>query len=245
MARKRADLLVVDRGLAPNRSRARALILSGSVIAGDSRRVDKPGDLLDEAVELRRRNQPLPYVSRGGTKLEAALRELGVDPSGRVCLDVGASTGGFTDCLLQHGASRVYAVDVGYGQLAWQLRQDDRVVVIERCNVRTIDPRLIPEICSLVVADVSFISLELALPPALRFVGPGAEVVALVKPQFEVGKGEVGKGGIVRNDSARRGALDKVVALFGRLRLVDVRSIDSPIEGAKGNREYLIAGRLA
>lgn len=244
MARKRADLLVVDRGLAQSRSRAQALIIAGSVIAGDGQRIDKPGSMLDEQIALRLRHQPLPYVSRGGTKLEAGLREFGVEATDRVCLDVGASTGGFTDCLLQHGASRVYAVDVGTNQLAWQLRKDERVVVIERCNIRTIDPALIPETCSLLVADVSFISLGLALPPALRFLAPGADVIALVKPQFEVGKGEVGKGGIVRDEAARRGALAKVVDLFGRIQIADVRTMDSPIQGAKGNREYLIYGRL-
>ncbi len=243
MARKRADLLAVEQGLAPTRSRAQALILAGAVMSGPDRKVDKPGDLLDESVELALRGEPLPYVSRGGLKLAAALDAFGVDPRDRVAIDVGASTGGFTDCLLQRGARRVYAVDVGYGQLAWSLRQDPRVVVIERANIRTLDPALVPEPCSIAVIDASFISLEIVIPAALRFTAPGATLVALVKPQFEVGPERVGKGGIVRDPEARQGALEKVRALCLSLGLVDLASIDSPILGAKGNHEYLLGAR--
>lgn len=243
MGRRRADLLVVERGLAPSRSRAQALILAGTILTEDGHQVAKPGDLLDERIGIRMRGEPMPFVSRGGLKLAAALDAFEIDPTGRVCLDVGASTGGFTDCLLQRGAVRVYAVDVGTNQLAWSLRSDPRVVAIERCNIRQIDTDRIPEPCRMIVADVSFISLTLALPPAMQFAGPGCDVVALVKPQFEVGRQEVGKGGIVRDDAARQRALQRIEALYEDLGLVGVRAIDSPVPGAKGNREFLLAGR--
>jgi 23S rRNA (cytidine1920-2'-O)/16S rRNA (cytidine1409-2'-O)-methyltransferase len=242
MARRRADLLAVEQGLAPSRSRAQALILSGAVLFGEGERVDKAGQLVDERYDLYLRDQPLPYVSRGGLKLEAALDQFGIDPQDRVCLDVGASTGGFTDCLLQHGAARVYAVDVGYGQLAWSLRQNPRVVVIERCNIRTMDAALLPEICEVIVVDVSFISLRLVLPAVARFAAPSAALVALVKPQFEVGRDRVGKGGIVRDPAARADALSGVVQALGGLQGSAIRSMESPIRGAKGNVEYLVTG---
>jgi 23S rRNA (cytidine1920-2'-O)/16S rRNA (cytidine1409-2'-O)-methyltransferase len=245
MPRQRADILVVEQGLAPTRSRAQALILAGTVLCGPDRKVEKPGDLLDASVELSLRGDPLPYVSRGGLKLAAALDAFGVDVRDRVALDVGASTGGFTDCLLQRGARKVYAVDVGYGQLAWSLRQDGRVVVIERANIRTLDPAAVPEPCGLIVIDVSFISLEIVIPAALRFAAPAATLVALVKPQFEVGPERVGKGGIVRDAAARAGALDKVRAACVAMGLGELASIDSPILGAKGNHEYLLRARLA
>jgi 23S rRNA (cytidine1920-2'-O)/16S rRNA (cytidine1409-2'-O)-methyltransferase len=242
MTRQRADILVVEQGLAESRTRAQALILAGAVMAGADRKVAKPGDLLDCACELWLRGEPLPYVSRGGLKLAAALGHFEVSPAGLVCLDVGASTGGFTDCLLQRGAAKVYAVDVGYGQLAWRLRQDPRVVVIERENIRTLAKEMIPEPCRLVVIDVSFISLRIVLPAALQFAAE-ARVVALVKPQFEVGRRDVGKGGIVRDPEARAACLVAIVEECGRLGLTEVRTMDSPITGAKGNHEFLLTAR--
>lgn len=245
MARRRADLLAVEQGLAPTRSRAQALILAGAVLCGPDRTVAKPGDLLDEATVLSLRGEPLPYVSRGGLKLAAALQAFALDVRGQVALDVGASTGGFTDCLLQHGARRVYAVDVGYGQLAWSLRQDERVVVIERHNIRSLPPELVPEPCEIAVIDVSFISLKIVVPATLPFLTPAAMLVALVKPQFEVGPAEVGKGGIVRDAAARARALSEVMDACARAGFAELRSIDSPIRGAKGNQEFLLCGRRA
>jgi len=245
MTRQRADVLLVEQGLAPTRSRAQALILAGAVMRGPDRKVEKPGELVDDSIELSLRGDPLPYVSRGGLKLAAALDAFGVDPTGRTCLDVGASTGGFTDCLLQRGARRVYAVDVGYGQLAWKLRQDPRVVVLERVNIRNLDPALVPEPCELVVIDASFISLGIVVPASLRFAAPGATLVALVKPQFEVGPKDVGKGGIVRDPVARERALAEVRDSCAKLGLGGLESIDSPILGAKGNHEYLLRARVA
>ncbi len=244
MSRRRADVLVVEQGLAETRSRAQALILAGAVHLGDGRKVEKAGELLPQDAELHLSGEPLPFVSRGGLKLAAALDAFAIDVTGRICLDVGASTGGFTDCLLQHGAAKVYAVDVGYGQLAWKLRQDPRVVVIERTNIRTIDPALLPEPFGAVVIDVSFISLTLVLPTLLPFVLPGAELVALVKPQFEAGRKEVGKGGIVRDEAARERALQRVLEAAQALGVTDARTMTSPLRGAKGNIEFLLAARL-
>ncbi len=241
--RERADILVVRQGLADSRTRAQALILAGAILDERDQRIDKPGQLLDLGTTLKRKGQPLKYVSRGGLKLEAALDAFAVDPAGRTCLDVGASTGGFTDCLLQRGAAKVYAVDVGYGQIAWSLRQDPRVVVIERCNIRTASDELLPERVDLIVFDLSFISLRLVLERTLRFAKPVVRLVALVKPQFEVGRERVGKGGIVRDAAAR----EEVVAAVGHelthLGLTDVHHIVSPIQGADGNIEFLIQGR--
>ena len=244
MARQRADVLVVDQGLAPTRSKARSLILAGVIIGKGDRRIDKPGELLAADEALRVKGETLPYVSRGGLKLAAAIAAFDIDVGDAVCLDVGASTGGFTDCLLQHGARRVYAVDVGYGQLAWSLRQDPRVVVIERENIRHMPPERVPEPCDCVVFDVSFISLQKVVPAALRFVRPGATLVALVKPQFEVGRADVGKGGIVRDEAARRRALHEVEAALAALGVEALRSMESPVVGAKGNREWLLAGQV-
>ncbi|MFZ5477128.1 MAG: TlyA family RNA methyltransferase, partial [Myxococcota bacterium] len=199
---ERLDLELVRRGLAPTRERARAEIVSGNVLV-DDKPVDKPGTKVREEQVVRLREAPLKYVSRGGLKLEAALDAFGIDPAGRVCADLGASTGGFTDCLLQRGAARVYAIDVGYGQLAWKLRQDPRVVVMERTNVRHLEGP--PEPLGLVVGDLSFISLRLVVPALARLGSP--ELVLLVKPQFEVGRADVGKGGLVRDPAARARAL--------------------------------------
>lgn len=241
--KRRADVLVVEQGLAPTRTRAQALILAGAILTAEGHRIDKPGELLVDTVELQRKGEPIPYVSRGGLKLAAALDHFALSVTGAVALDVGASTGGFTDCLLQRGAARVFAVDVGYGQLAWSLRQDPRVTCIERANVRELDAARIDEPCTVVVIDVSFISLELVAPAVLRLAAPGARWVCLVKPQFEVGRSGVGKGGIVRDETLRLAALERISAFFEVLGFCDVRSMDSPIVGAKGNREYLLTAR--
>lgn len=246
MARVRADKLVVDQGLAPTRSRAQALILAGVVKGEGDRRIDKPGELIAPDVQLHLKGDVLPYVSRGGLKLQGALDHFHIDPTDAVCLDVGASTGGFTDCLLQRGARKVYALDVGYGQLAWSIRQDPRVVVIERTNIRSLvrgDAACpVDSACDVIVFDVSFISLRLVLPPALQFAASPCRIIALVKPQFEVGRADIGKGGIVRDAAARQRALDEAVAECQALGLVDIQTMVSPIEGAKGNQEFLLTG---
>jgi len=241
--RVRADLAVVDQGLAPSREKARALILAGEVLAGD-RPVEKAGDLVDEGAELRLRSAPMPYVSRGGLKLAHALDTFGVDPNGVVALDVGASTGGFTDCLLQRGAARVYCVDVGQGQLDWKVASDPRVRVLDRVNIRVARLDLLPERADLIVVDVSFISLRLVLPALPAFGKPGAPVVTLVKPQFEVGRADVGKGGIVRDEAARARALAEIRQAAAELRYGVGADTTSPITGGKGNVEFLLFLRL-
>lgn len=240
MKRVRVDLLLVERGLAPTRERARALVLAGLVVA-DEHRVSKPGQGVPETALLRLKGEYNPYVSRGGLKLAAAVDAFNLSVQGRVCVDVGASTGGFTDCLLQRGARRVYAVDVGYGQLAWRLREDSRVVTLERQNIRTLPREAIPETVDLVTADASFISLRLVLPKIRELLEPGGDVIALVKPQFEVGKGRVGKGGIVSDPDLRQEALDQVLGAAAELGFEVAGTIDSPVPGAKkGNVEFLV-----
>lgn len=235
----RLDRLLVERGLVESRERGHALLLAGQVLVNDQK-VGKAGTLIPADAEVRILGGQMPYVSRGGLKLEAALRDFGIEAVGLTALDVGASTGGFTDCLLQHGAKQVYAVDVGYGQMAWKLRQDRRVTVVERVNIREIDPALVPEPVDVAVIDVSFISLEKVLPPVIGFLKPGGGIVALIKPQFEVGKGLVGKGGIVRDDAARQQAVEKIRS-FAQEQGFDVRGvIQSPITGQDGNIEYLM-----
>jgi 23S rRNA (cytidine1920-2'-O)/16S rRNA (cytidine1409-2'-O)-methyltransferase len=238
-SRIRADLALVEQGLVPSREKARALILAGEVLAGD-RPIDKAGDLVDPAAELRLRSAPMPFVSRGGVKLAHALDAFGLDVRGLVGLDVGASTGGFTDCLLQRGAARVYCVDVGQGQLDWKLASDARVRVLDRVNIRLAPPDLLPERADVVVIDVSFISLKLVLPALPPLAKPGAPVVALVKPQFEVGRADVGKGGIVRDEAARARALAEVRAAAIALGYTAVADTVSPITGGKGNVELLL-----
>jgi 23S rRNA (cytidine1920-2'-O)/16S rRNA (cytidine1409-2'-O)-methyltransferase len=230
--KKRLDVLLVERGLAESRAQAQALVLAGRVPG-----YDKPGTQVDDsaAVEV---EQPPPYVSRGGEKLAHALDALAVDPAGRDCLDVGASTGGFTDVLLQRGAARVIALDVGYGQLHERLRRDDRVTVLERVNAREL--RELPFAPELVVADVSFISLRLALPPALALARPGWEAVVLVKPQFEAGRGEVGKGGVVRDVEIRRRVVREIAAAALDWGAEAVGVVDSGLPGPKGNREVFL-----
>ena len=235
----RLDRLLVERGLFESRERAQGLILAGQVLVNDQK-IDKAGALVAGDAEIRILGEQMPYVGRGGLKLEAALREFKIEVSGKSALDVGASTGGFTDCLLQHGCQKVYAVDVGYGQLAWKLRQDPRVVAIDRVNIRDIDPALVPERVDIAVIDVSFISLAKVIPSVIQFLKPGSDIVALIKPQFEVGRALVGKGGIVRDEAARAAAVRNVVAVFREAGL-DVKGvIPSPITGQDGNVEFLI-----
>lgn len=243
-SRRRADVLVVEQGLAPTRAKAQALILAGAVLRSDGRRIEKPGESLDESVELQLKGEPLPFVSRGGLKLQAALERFNVNVSEHVCLDVGASTGGFTDCLLQRGAAKVYALDVGYNQLAWSLRQDRRVVVLERENIRHFDPARIPEPITRVVIDVSFISLHLVVPALTTMLAPEAMLVALVKPQFEVGREKVGKGGIVRDPAHRQEALQGVTEMLQEHGFENVQTMESPIRGTKGNVEFLAVARF-
>lgn len=240
-ARERLDRALVARGLAGSREEAARLILAGAVTV-DGVPVDKQARLVAGAARLAVTERP-PYVSRAGAKLAAALAAFHLDPSGLSALDVGASTGGFTDCLLQAGARIVYAVDVGYGQLDWKLRQDRRVVVLDRTNIRYLEPSAIPEPLDLAVIDVSFISLTLVLPNVLRLLRNQAWIVALVKPQFEVGKGQVGKGGIVRDEAQRRSVGDKIVRFGAELGLTPLGLMDSPVAGQKGNREILAAWR--
>jgi 23S rRNA (cytidine1920-2'-O)/16S rRNA (cytidine1409-2'-O)-methyltransferase len=237
--RVRADLAVVEQGLAPSRERARSLILAGEVLAGD-RPVEKAGELVAAGTTLRLRSEPMPYVSRGGVKLAHALDTFAVDVRGATALDVGASTGGFTDCLLQRGATRVYCVDVGHGQLDWKVASDPRVVAIDRANIRHLGRQRVPEVCTLAVVDVSFISLRLVLPTLPPFLAAGASVVALVKPQFEVGKGNVGKGGIVRDEAARARAVAEVAEAARGLGFTVLGETTSPITGGKGNVEFLL-----
>jgi 23S rRNA (cytidine1920-2'-O)/16S rRNA (cytidine1409-2'-O)-methyltransferase len=235
----RLDRYLFERGLVQSREQGQALILAGQVLVNGQKK-DKAGTLVADDADIRILGEQMSYVSRGGLKLEAALREFSIDVTGMTALDAGASTGGFTDCLLQHGAMKVYAVDVGYGQMAWKIRQDPRIVVIERTNVRDIDPALVPEKVDITVIDVSFISLEKVIPSVLRFLKPEAGIVALIKPQFEVGKGQVGKGGIVRDEAARNTAVEKVRTAFQSAGLDVQGIIPSPITGQDGNVEYLI-----
>ena len=240
--RVRLDELLCERGLAPTRSRAQALVLAGRVYAGE-RRLDKPGQQVaaDLPVLVRASDE---HVSRGAHKLIAALDAFAIDPAGLVCLDVGASTGGFTDVLLQRGAARVYAVDVGYGQFDARLRSDGRVIVLERTNARNLTPALVPEPVGLVVCDASFIGLRTVLPAALELTATGAALVALIKPQFEVGKGRVGKGGVVRDPALHDEVCAAVVSWLGGLPGWTVLGIvPSPLLGPAGNREFLIGGR--
>ena len=238
-ARVRADLALVAQGLAPTREKARALILAGQVLDGD-RPVDKAGDLVAARATLRLRGEPMPFVSRGGLKLAHALATFGIEVKDLVAVDVGASTGGFTDCLLQRGARRVYFIDVGHGQLDWKIASDPRVVVIDRTNIRLMPPERIPERCALAVVDVSFISLRLVLPRLPALLNPGAPVVTLVKPQFEVGRAKVGKGGIVRDEADRQHALDEVKAAALEQGYEVLGETTSPITGGKGNVEFLL-----
>ncbi len=237
--KKRIDSLLVEKKLCQSRERAKALIMAGRVLV-DHFPCDKPGAQFPPAIRKKLKGDDIPYVSRGGLKLEAALSANRIDCTGMVCLDVGASTGGFTDCLLQHGAVKVFAVDVGYGQLAWSLRQDDRVVVIERTNVRKMDPAIITDPVDLITIDTSFISLKIVVPAIRQFLKPGGVILALIKPQFEAGKGRVGKGGVVRDPALHAEIIDALSDFFVRQSLFCGPVIPSPVLGPKGNREFII-----
>lgn len=245
MAKTRLDVALVERGLAETRAAAQRLIMAGLVFAND-KRIDKAGTAVLAETPLEVRGQPHPYVSRGGLKLEKALDHFAIPVEARIALDVGSSTGGFTDCLLQRGAARVYAIDVGTNQLAWKLRSDPRVVSMERTNIRDITTTEIPDPIDLIVCDASFISLRTALPNALTLAAPGAHLAALIKPQFEVGKGRVGKGGIVREPELHAEVVDTITTWLAEQPGWKVLGVtDSPITGADGNREFLIAGHLS
>lgn len=238
--KRRADQALVDRGLAESRNRAQALIMAGLVFSGEAR-VAKPGDTVRDDAPLTVRGQDHPWVSRGGLKLAHGLDAFGFDPSGRVCLDIGASTGGFTDVLLSRGAARVYAVDVGQGQLAWKLRTDPRVVVLEKTNARHLDAALIPEPIGALVCDASFIGLRTVLPAGLALCAPGAFAVALIKPQFEAGPERVGKGGVVRDPAVHAEVCDTITAWLGAMPNWTIKGLtESPITGPEGNKEFLI-----
>jgi len=241
--KNRLDVEMVGRGLADTRQKAQALILSGMVTV-EGQRVDKAGHQVGPEDDIGLIGEPMPYVSRGGLKLKGALDEFGLDVAGFVCVDVGASTGGFTDCLLQAGAARVYAIDVGYGQMDQKVANDPRVSVMDRTNVRHLEPNALPEKADLAVIDVSFISLGLVLGPVKGMLKPGGMIVALVKPQFEVGKGNVGKGGIVRDEAQRLGALETVKGFAAAEGFAVAGETVSPVTGAKGNVEYLLFLRL-
>jgi 23S rRNA (cytidine1920-2'-O)/16S rRNA (cytidine1409-2'-O)-methyltransferase len=246
----RLDKLLVERGLVPSRERAQALILAGKVLVNDQK-IEKSGASVDSAVTLRLLGEDLKYVSRGGLKLEKALEHWQINVTGLACLDVGASTGGFTDCLLQHGAAHVIAVDTGYGQLDFRLRQDPRVRLFEKTNARYLTHEALGQFVDIVVMDVSFISATLVLPAVIHSAFPGDEaqrrgrqLVVLVKPQFEAGRTHVGKGGIVRDESAQLAAVEKVRECVWQLGASHTDSIDSPILGAEGNREFLLYARF-
>jgi 23S rRNA (cytidine1920-2'-O)/16S rRNA (cytidine1409-2'-O)-methyltransferase len=235
----RLDCLLVERGLAESRQRAKALILAGAVLVGD-RPVDKVGSTVPADAPIRIRGENIPYVSRGGLKLRGALDAFGLSVRDRVALDVGASTGGFTDCLLQAGAAKVYAVDVGYGQLAWKLREDPRVVCIERTNIRYYNGEALTDAIDIAVIDASFISLRLVIPPVLKLVKDDAILLALVKPQFEAGRAEVGKHGVVRDPALHERILAELSSFCRELGLDTRGQCPSPITGPAGNREFFL-----
>jgi 23S rRNA (cytidine1920-2'-O)/16S rRNA (cytidine1409-2'-O)-methyltransferase len=241
MGKARADKLLVDRGLVESRAKAQALIMAGKVFSAE-RRIAKAGDLVAEDAPLEVKGQDHPWVSRGGLKLAHALAHFALDPKGAVAIDVGASTGGFTDVLLAHGAAKVYAVDVGHGQLAWKLRNDERVVVLERTNARYLSAQEIPEPVDWVACDASFIGLETVLPAALSLTGLNAVAIALIKPQFEVGPDRVGKGGVVRDPALHQEVCERIRSWLARQPGWSVLGIvESPVLGPEGNKEFLIA----
>ena len=241
-AKMRLDQLLVDRGLVETRSRAQAMIMAGNIYS-DTKRLDKSGQQVKIDIPIEIKGQDHPWVSRGGLKLEKGLNDFEVSVQGKTCIDVGASTGGFTDVLLTNGAKKVYAVDVGQGQLAWKLRGDDRVEVLEKTNARHLTAELIPDPIDMIVCDASFIGLEIVLPAALDLAVPGAHVIALIKPQFEVGKGRVGKGGVVREPELHKEVCDRIEAWLGAREGWTVKGVSqSPIKGPQGNIEFLICG---
>jgi len=240
----RLDVVMLEKGLVQSRERARALIMAGKVLV-NNRLVDKPGSFIYKNDHVSLKGEDIPYVSRGGLKLEKALQALDMDITGAVCMDVGASTGGFSDCLLQHGASRVFAVDVGYGQLAWKLVQDSRVVVIDRTNIRYMPAESLEESVDLITIDVSFISLKIVVPAVIKFMKEDARIMALIKPQFEVGKGNVGKGGVVRDPVLHAQVIKSLSDFFTKTGLLRKFVIPSPILGPKGNKEFFICLKCA
>ena len=237
--KERLDVLLVQRGLAPSREKAKTMIMEGNVFV-DQQREDKAGSFFDVEAKIEVRGNTLRYVSRGGLKLEKAMGAFGLDLSGCVCMDIGASTGGFTDCMLQNGAAKVYAVDVGYGQFAWKLRQDPRVVCMEKTNIRYVTPDQIGEPLDFASVDVSFISLTKVLEPAKALLREGAQMVCLIKPQFEAGKDKVGKKGVVREQSTHREVIEKVIAYARGLGFRVLHLDYSPVKGPEGNIEYLV-----
>jgi 23S rRNA (cytidine1920-2'-O)/16S rRNA (cytidine1409-2'-O)-methyltransferase len=236
--KKRLDVLLTEKGFCDSRSKAQAIIMAGQVYV-DGQKADKPGISYEESVDIEVRGESCPYVSRGGLKLEKALRDFGVDPTGFVCSDSGASTGGFTDCLLQQGASKVFAIDVGYGQLDWKIRSDPRVVVMERTNIRYVTPEDLGEALDLSVIDVSFISLKIVLPAIKALLKPTGQVLCLIKPQFEAGREKVGKKGVVREPETHKQVLDDFVELANSLNFTILGLTFSPVKGPEGNIEFL------
>ena len=236
--KKRLDVLLTEQGYADTRSKAQAIIMAGSVYV-DGQKADKPGISYEETVSIEVRGESCPYVSRGGLKLEKALRDFGVKPEGFVCSDSGASTGGFTDCLLQQGAKKVFAIDVGYGQLDWKIRSDPRVVVMERTNIRFVTPEDLGEPLDLSVVDVSFISLKIVLPAIKQLLKSDGQVLCLIKPQFEAGREKVGKKGVVRDPAIHKEVLDTFVDLADSLDFTILGLTFSPVKGPEGNIEFL------
>jgi 23S rRNA (cytidine1920-2'-O)/16S rRNA (cytidine1409-2'-O)-methyltransferase len=240
MVRKdRVDKVLVERGMVPSRERARALIMAGKVIV-EGKRIDKPGIQINVDAPLQLQEGEFTYVSRGGEKIEGALKAFAIDPKGMIVMDVGASTGGFTDCILQKGARKVYAVDVGYGQLAWRLQKDPRVVNLERRNIRYLQREEVQEETDLILIDTSFISIEKFLPHLLGFLKRGGAILSLIKPQFEVGKGEVGKGGVVRDKALHEKVINRISSFSRGLGLTVLGVTESALLGPKGNREFFI-----
>jgi 23S rRNA (cytidine1920-2'-O)/16S rRNA (cytidine1409-2'-O)-methyltransferase len=237
--KERFDKLLVEKGMVQSRERARALIMEGKVTV-DGQTLEKPGLQVKVDAHLQIRGEDMPFVSRGGLKLEAALKAFGVDPEGKVVIDVGASTGGFTDCVLQKGAKKVYAIDVGYGQLAWKLQKDPRVVNLERRNIRYLKREEVAEEADLILVDTSFISIEKFLPHLLGFLKEGGDLLCLIKPQFEVGRGEVDKGGVVKDPALHQKVIDRISQFSQGLGLKGREVIESPLLGPKGNREFFI-----
>ncbi len=241
MAKQRLDVVLVEKGLAASREKAKALIMAGKVL-GDEKKIDKAGTEVNPDLPIRLLGQDIPYVSRGGLKLEKALQVFPVDLTGKVVADIGASTGGFVDCALQNGAVKVFAVDVGYNQLDWKLRSDERVINMEKTNARYLEADSLGEMVDVVTTDVSFISLDKILPPAMTFLKDGGHVLALIKPQFEAGKEKVGKKGVVRDPAVHQEVVEKILALCKEINLT-VWGLDfSPVKGPEGNIEYLLWG---
>lgn len=239
MAKERLDVLLVKRNLVQSRERAKTTIMAGLVLV-DGQKIDKAGTMVKPEAEIRLLGNDLPYVSRGGLKLEKAIKEFGVSLQGKVAADIGASTGGFTDCMLQNGAIKVFAIDVGYGQLAWSLRTDERVVNMERTNVRNVTPEQLGQPVDLASIDVAFISLEKVLPAVKAMLQPAGEIVALIKPQFEAGREKVGKKGVVRDAKVHEEVIFRIVSLVRQMALVPKALTFSPVKGPEGNIEYLI-----